>query len=485
MSFTWTDIKKSERRAGELIEQFCKRLYLFELDYEQKIKANYIKYKIVEDHTMKEKHKMDLLDCLMKAGIELDHIPNDKGNESVLVTAASLDNVSLSFIEYLIENMHKNRCKQNRDGDNALLKILKSKNPNKSEIARKLINTCGNQLVVVEDMFLNTPLHIVADSGYTDLIPLLFMFGAKASLEKRDRHGRTPLLRAFMSQRDDMIELLIDKGANTNITIKGKSPLMMAVEEGNEKIVKKLFENPETDKTVDYEDPLGRTALLLNVAGNNPSMEIIRFLVDRKGAVLDVTDEFGNNALFYAVENGSIPLIKYILTAQRRRIKVNHKNNTGKTALFDAVISENPNVLKIIQLLIQHGADINATNKYGDSVLMNAITSKNKGIGNIIKLLINIDKIDVTHSNNVGRTVLHVGVVSDNENVLEGIKEILDEIKEPAAFINKQDFLGNTALHYALNRPNKELIKYLIEMGADINIKNNDGKSVKDLAKEI
>ena len=45
--------------------------------------------------------------------------------------------------------------------------------------------------------------------------------------------------------------------------------------------------------------------------------------------------------------------------------------------------------------------------------------------------------------------------------------------------INAQEENGRTALHYALDLENKQLIKTLIEMGADINIEDNEGSSVK------
>ena len=41
--------------------------------------------------------------------------------------------------------------------------------------------------------------------------------------------------------------------------------------------------------------------------------------------------------------------------------------------------------------------------------------------------------------------------------------------------IDKQDYQGNTALHYACWNRNMKLIKILIEKGASVNVKNNEG----------
>ena len=47
-----------------------------------------------------------------------------------------------------------------------------------------------------------------------------------------------------------------------------------------------------------------------------------------------------------------------------------------------------------------------------------------------------------------------------------------------------QDDLGRTALILFSSIGNFKLVEYLIKNGADVNIKNNEGKTALDLAKE-
>ena len=47
--------------------------------------------------------------------------------------------------------------------------------------------------------------------------------------------------------------------------------------------------------------------------------------------------------------------------------------------------------------------------------------------------------------------------------------------------INFQDYSGNTALHYAYNEGDEDMIKLLENNGASITILNRDKKSPKDM----
>lgn len=62
-----------------------------------------------------------------------------------------------------------------------------------------------------------------------------------------------------------------------------------------------------------------------------------------------------------------------------------------------------------------------------------------------------------------------------------GLKKLIEEnnidinlVKTPA---------GNTGLMYAVHFKKKEVIKYLMQAGADVNIKNNNNESAADIGK--
>ena len=51
-------------------------------------------------------------------------------------------------------------------------------------------------------------------------------------------------------------------------------------------------------------------------------------------------------------------------------------------------------------------------------------------------------------------------------------------------YLNEKDKDGNTALILASSNGNVEVVKYLIDSGANVNIKNNECKTALDLAEE-
>ena len=74
-----------------------------------------------------------------------------------------------------------------------------------------------------------------------------------------------------------------------------------------------------------------------------------------------------------------------------------------------------------------------------------------------------------TRSGITGRTALHLPAKLNRINVVKFLVNV-------GADINVMDNAGNTPLHYAAISNQAEIAKFLVDRGADINIKNNDGK---------
>lgn len=121
---------------------------------------------------------------------------------------------------------------------------------------------------------------------------------------------------------------------------------------------------------------------------------------------------------------------------------------------------------KKIEFLVENGADINEKNIYGDTLLHFAVLKSNN---NLAKLLLK-HGANVNGKNNNGTTPLHSSLdVSTSKLLLKS-----------GGNVNEKNGNGCTPLHYAADICHIDLIKLLLEYGADHTIKDNKGNGCFD-----
>lgn len=119
---------------------------------------------------------------------------------------------------------------------------------------------------------------------------------------------------------------------------------------------------------------------------------------------------------------------------------------------------------------------MNNKDKAGRTTLMNAIIDKNYDKA---KNLINNDSKNINEADNQGFTALHFAV---QNNDYEMVKYLI----EKGANVNIQDKYGNIPLSRAI-KPyiDRRIIELLIKTNSDMNIKNNSGISVSKLVETV
>jgi ankyrin repeat protein len=258
-------------------------------------------------------------------------------------------------------------------------------------------------------------------------------------LEKEDKYQRTPLHSAARYGASAAARFLLVQGANPNVKDEsGNTPLHLASISGHDESVDLLIQHKAD---ADMLNTQGQTPLCLASIYGNP--ESIKFLL-AGGAKVNVRDKEGNTPLHIAALYRRPENLDAILKANPA---IDAFNAAGYTPLHLAV--RRPDNEKAVEHLLQNGADANIPDSIGRNALLVSIGSHQK---DYIGLLVS-SGIDINSQDNDGNTALHYPLV----NVLK----------------NK--------LYLPLG---KEIVKILMEEGADPHIKNNDGKSPMDIAVE-
>ncbi|XP_022607141.1 oxysterol-binding protein-related protein 1-like isoform X4 [Seriola dumerili] len=204
--------------------------------------------------------------------------------------------------------------------------------------------------------------------------------------------------------------------------------------------------------------------------------------------------------------NGDLPGIQKLLMSKIReetQININckgkSKSNLGWTPLHLACYFGHRDV---VEELLKAGADVNLPNNIGDTALHKAAFTGRK---EVVMLLLHYDACatvingtaqipkDVTQNAEV-RSMLEAAERTEErkleEKLLEAAREgdlptlnqLLSRKKLPD--INCTDLLGNTPLHCAAYRGQRQCALKLLRSGASPNIKNKNNQTVFDLASD-
>lgn len=366
----------------------------------------------------------------------------------------------------------------------------------------KKIETVKNLGLVNSE--LKTLLHVSAQEKQKEISKYLLEKGLNP--DQKDAKGKSAFAYACLTEDENLINLFLEYKPNVNTQDNlGNTPAHKAIK--NMQVLKILLDNG-ANPYVQNEFGLP----LLHMAKNN--LETADFLLKRKINPNSINED-GQSLLHTAASEGRIELIKKLISYNA---EVNFKDNENNTPLFFA---KNPFV---IQELVDNGSKVNITNKKGETPLGLFFKRKNKD--NIEALLKNgansnekyknekpflyycdqpeLAELFLGHGANPNDDFyLHYALMMKKDDLFdlflkygadsnkkadngrtplfyctstEQIKKLLDAKSE----INVKDDNENTPLHNFMLIGRKDLADFLVEQGADINLKNRNGETPSD-----
>lgn len=255
-----------------------------------------------------------------------------------------------------------------------------------------------------------------------------------------------------------------------------------------------VFVDSIQDLGQDKLDDLLREAILKN------NLRDVQLLLEQ-GANIDAPNvkkifAHGITALMYFIQRNSLEVVSFLLD---KGVNIEAVDNDGDTALLHSIMRVCVhNNTQIFQLLLDKGAKINVKNRNGLTVI-DYVTKHSKP--ELLKLLINknlitqneLDSrlIKAMHENNPTKMqcLIEAGANIDETNVhgvsifmrivsADHINIVRMLIEKNKKLLNITDSFKITALMYAFQRINIEMIQLLIEMGADLEADSPGGYTV-------
>eukprot|EP00186_Timspurckia_oligopyrenoides_P003491 CAMPEP_0182444458 /NCGR_PEP_ID=MMETSP1172-20130603/2907_1 /TAXON_ID=708627 /ORGANISM="Timspurckia oligopyrenoides, Strain CCMP3278" /LENGTH=296 /DNA_ID=CAMNT_0024640015 /DNA_START=391 /DNA_END=1281 /DNA_ORIENTATION=+ len=211
--------------------------------------------------------------------------------------------------------------------------------------------------------------------------------------------------------------------------------------------------------------------ILLIRKSRTGSLRVIQNLID-SGA--DPNCEYaGSSPIHEACAGGNLDVLMRLLSYGA---DVNKVDKSGKRPLHHAVLSGH---LKVSQQLIDHGASVNAQDNYGNTVLHQASRAGSEAIVRVLKS----NHADPDIRNHAGETFLHTAARLGHCRVIQIALEDSDGNGNARwrGVLDSQNLMGQTPLMHACSRPHhaKNCVKLLIELGANMDIKDNEGRLAK------
>ena len=218
-----------------------------------------------------------------------------------------------------------------------------------------------------------TPLHMACRSAHVDVVNLLLESGAESSLYHKDNYGDIPINDAISSGRVDMVELLLsyyNKDKKMALEKLGRA-FRTAAQKQELEIVKLFLISFGTDIIHSRDSVNGRTALHESCEESD-EIEVMKYLLEL-GAKVNAVGTNGCTPLFYAVTYRHLEQAKVLLAAGAA---VNHTDTDGISPLDMALdrLDTSKTRYNIIKVLLAAGAALNNRGADGRTAMDMALT---------------------------------------------------------------------------------------------------------------
>ena len=351
-----------------------------------------------------------------------------------------------------------------------------------------------------KDISERIPLHYAAMMGKEDVVSLLLRKGAEAEAQGRD--GMQPLHWATKLGRYETAKVLLRHSDVDGKNSQRRTALHLAASGGHQNVVKLLLERKERKENIDAEDLAGKTALYL--AGENGKADVVQLLIN-EGADTEKRDAKGKTALHLVMETEH----KNVFNALVRKAAVTAKDSDGRTALHLGAKYGRESWVEQILKRVQTDAnpEDNGTRKdpvtdQKQEVQPEADDNEKpspiqKNVSGAVDALVNgkddsgWTPLAVAAEEGhelVVKLLLEAGAkieATDNDRVTplhravgKGHEAVIELLAKGRDALEAKTMEGETAIFWAAKQRNARVVRILLDKGADIEATDNQGATL-------
>ncbi|XP_067653128.1 serine/threonine-protein phosphatase 6 regulatory ankyrin repeat subunit A-like [Haliotis asinina] len=390
--------------------------------------------------------KMDVFCFLMKIGADMSK-ENDDG-QNILHVSCQGGNVEI--VEYVI----KHTCLYiNSTDKNGITPLMLAAGYRNNVVFHFLIERGADTLA--KDSTNRNVLHWASQGGNVKIVKYILTQNI-IDINGNDDNKMTPLLLAAYHGNSDVLELLIEKGANAlAVNRKSRNSLHLSCTGGHVDAAKYVLNQTSVD--INSKDCEEMTPVML--AASHGKSEVFDMLI-KKGADLSVIDKNGDNILHWACRGGNVKIVNYIL--MQNIVDINSKGYKEKTPVM---LAASHGKSEVFDMMMKKGADLSVIDKNGDNILHWACRGGNVKIVNYILIQ---NTLDINSKGYEDKTPVMLAAS-------HGKNEVFNILMKKGADLSVTDDDGHNILHCACRGGNVNIVSYiLIQSSLDINSKCHD-----------